>query len=66
MLSEPTSGVVVCLEPLAADDDGIVVIRAEEAEDLLKACQERFGQTLPIREWIAAGKPVEDYPGVRK
>lgn len=51
---------------ICADDDGIIVIRAEDAPDLLKACQDRFGQTVPIRQWIADGKPLEDYPGVKK
>lgn len=51
---------------VCADDDGIIVIRAEEAADLLRACQDRFGKTVPIRQWIADGKPLEDYPGVKK
>ena len=34
--------------------------------ELLKACQQRFGKTLPIRQWIADGKRLEDYPGVRQ
>jgi regulator of RNase E activity RraA len=50
---------------ICADDDGIVVIRPEEAEALLKACQDRFGHVQPIRKWIADGKPLEDYPGVK-
>lgn len=51
---------------IVADDDGIVVIRPHEAEPLLKACRERFGNTPNIREWIRSGRPIEDYPGVRE
>lgn len=51
---------------IVADDDGIVVIRPEEAADLLRQCQERFGETPSIRQWVRDGKRLEDYPAVKK
>jgi 4-hydroxy-4-methyl-2-oxoglutarate aldolase len=51
---------------IVADDDGIVVIRPWEAADLLKACQDRFGATPNLREWIRDGKPLDDYPAARQ
>jgi regulator of RNase E activity RraA len=51
---------------IVADDDGIVVIRPEEAADLLRQCQERFGDTPSIRQWVRDGKRLEDYPAVKK
>lgn len=51
---------------IVADDDGIVVIRPEEAASLLEAYRKRFGNTPNIRTWIRDGKPLEDYPGVKQ
>jgi regulator of RNase E activity RraA len=51
---------------IVGDDDGIVVIRPDEAADLLKQCQERFGNTPNIRQWVRDGKKLEDYPAVKK
>ena len=51
---------------IVADDDGILVIRPEMAEYLLRTYQERFGQSQNIRQWIRAGKPLIDLPGVRQ
>lgn len=49
-----------------ADDDGIVVIRPDEAAGMLAAVQERFGTTPNLRHWIRDGKALEDYPAARK
>ncbi len=49
---------------IVADDDGIVVIRPEDAADLLDACRARFGKTPDIRQWLRDGKPIIDYPRV--
>jgi 4-hydroxy-4-methyl-2-oxoglutarate aldolase len=51
---------------IVADDDGIVVIRPWEAEDLLKACQDRFGETPDIRKWVRDGKDLAEYPLAKK
>lgn len=51
---------------IVADDDGIVVIRPEEAEPVLRTYQERFGNTPNIRQWIRDGKSIMDYPRVRQ
>lgn len=51
---------------IVADDDGIVVIRPDEAAPLLEAYTKRFGSTPNIRTWIREGKPLEDYPGVKQ
>lgn len=51
---------------IVADDDGIVVIRPEEAASLLEAYKKRFGSTPSIRTWIRDGKPLADYPGVKQ
>ncbi len=49
---------------IVADDDGIVVIRPEDAASLLDACLKRFGGTPDIRQWLRDGKPIIDYPRV--
>jgi 4-hydroxy-4-methyl-2-oxoglutarate aldolase len=49
---------------IVADDDGIVVIRPNEAAETLRKCRERFGATPNIREWVREGKPMSEYPGV--
>jgi 4-hydroxy-4-methyl-2-oxoglutarate aldolase len=51
---------------IVADDDGIVVIRPWEAENLLRACQERFGHVPNLRQWIRDGKALSDYPHARQ
>lgn len=51
---------------IVADDDGIVVIRPEEAASLLETYKKRFGNTPNIRTWLRDGKPLEDYPGVKQ
>jgi 4-hydroxy-4-methyl-2-oxoglutarate aldolase len=51
---------------IVADDDGIVVIRPEDAAALLATYRERFGKAVNIRTWIRDGKPLEDYPGVKE
>lgn len=51
---------------IVGDDDGIVVIRPHEAEDLLIKCQEKFGGTPSIRQWIRDGKDLKEYPAVKK
>ena len=51
---------------IVGDDDGIVVIRPHEAEDLLRQCQERFGSTPSIRQWVRDGKDLKEYPAVKK
>lgn len=51
---------------IVADDDGIVVIRPDEAADLLKQCQERFGDVPSIRQWVRDGKDLKEYPAVKK
>ncbi len=51
---------------IVADDDGIVVIRPDEAAPLLEAYTKRFGSTPNIRTWIRDGKPLDDYPGVKQ
>lgn len=51
---------------IVADNDGIVVIRPWEAEALLKACQERFGEIPDIRQWIRDGKELREYPHARR
>lgn len=49
---------------IVADDDGIVVIRPEEAAALLDAWRKRFGHRPSIRQWLREGKAIDDYPGV--
>ncbi len=49
---------------IVADDDGIVVIRPEDAAALLEAVVNRFGNTPNIRQWVRDGKSIMDYPGV--
>ncbi len=49
---------------IVADDDGIVVIRPEDAADLLDACRKRFGEVPNIRQWVRDGKSALDYPRV--
>ena len=49
---------------IVGDDDGIVVIRPEEAAPLLEAWRQRFSNTPSIRQWVRDGKPLIDYPGV--
>ena len=51
---------------IVADDDGIVVIRPWEAEALLKACQDRFGDIPDIRQWVRDGKDLRDYPHAKQ
>ncbi len=51
---------------IVADDDGVVVIRPHEAEDLLGAVKERFGSHPDIRQWIRDGKELRDYPHARQ
>ena len=47
---------------IVADDDGIVVIRPEDAAELMAEVQERFGSTPSIRQWLRDGKAIEDHP----
>lgn len=47
---------------IVADDDGIAVIKPEEAEALLKELQDRYSGTPNIRQWIAEGKTLESHP----
>lgn len=49
---------------IVGDDDGIVVIRPEDAATLLEAVRTRFGQTPNIRQWLRDGKSIMDYPRV--
>lgn len=49
---------------IVADDDGIVVIRPEDAADLLDACRKRFGAIPNIRQWLRDGKSITEYPRV--
>lgn len=51
---------------IVADDDGIVVIRPDQAEEVLNIYRERFGNSPNIREWLRSGKPIMDYPRVRQ
>jgi regulator of RNase E activity RraA len=50
---------------IVADNDGIVVVRPEEAADLMKAVQDRFGSTPNIRQWVRDGKALKDYPAAK-
>lgn len=50
---------------IVADDDGIAVIRPDEAAGLLEAVRNRFGNTPNIRQWVRDGKSIQDYPGVK-
>lgn len=47
---------------IVADDDGIAVIKPEEAEALLKELQDRYSGTPNIRHWIAEGKTLKSHP----
>jgi len=47
---------------IVADDDGIAVIKPEEAEELLQKLYDRFRPTPSIRKWIADGNPLENHP----
>lgn len=61
----PVSCGGVTVEPgdlVVADDDGIAVIKPEEAAGLLQAVHDRFDRVYPIRRWLAEGKRLEDYP----
>lgn len=49
---------------IVADDDGILVVRPDDAASLLDAVETRFGQTQDIRQWLRDGKSIMDYPGV--
>ena len=51
---------------IVADDDGIAVIRPDEAAPLLQSVTARFGNTPNIREWLRAGKSIQEYPGVKE
>lgn len=51
---------------IVADDDGIAVIRPSEAEELLKQCQDRFGEVPDIRQWIRDGKQLREYPHAKR
>ncbi len=51
---------------ICADDDGVLVIRPWEVEELLRACQERFGHVPDIRQWIRDGKDLREYPNARQ
>ena len=49
---------------IVADDDGIVVIRPDDAAPLLEAWRKRYAHTPSIRQWLRDGKSIQDYPGV--
>lgn len=49
---------------IVADDDGIVVVRPEDAADLLNAVRERFKNSPNIRQWLREGKSIVDYPRI--
>jgi len=51
---------------IVGDDDGIVVIRPDEAEPLLEAWRQRYSKSPNIRQWVRDGKSIMDYPGVAK
>lgn len=51
---------------IVADDDGIVVIRPHEAEELLETCRQRFGGKPNIRTWLRDGNRAVDYPAVKQ
>lgn len=50
---------------IVADDDGIVVIRPQQAQEVLQRVRDRFGATPSIREWLRSGRSIMDYPNVR-
>lgn len=49
---------------IVGDDDGIVVIRPDEAAPLLDAWRQRFSKSPNIRQWVRDGKSILDYPRV--
>ncbi len=49
---------------IVADDDGIVVIRPEDAADVLERVRQRFANSPNIRQWLRDGKSILDYPRV--
>ena len=63
---------VVCagqlIEPgdvIVADDDGVAVVRRDEAHAVLKACQARAEREAAVRERYAAGELSLDVSGMR-
>jgi 4-hydroxy-4-methyl-2-oxoglutarate aldolase len=49
---------------IVGDDDGIVVIRPDEAAPLLEAWRQRFSKSPNIRQWVRDGKSILDYPRI--
>ncbi len=49
---------------VVADDDGIVVIRPEEAADVLERVRQRFANSPNIRQWLRDGNSILDYPRI--
>ncbi len=50
---------------IVGDDDGVVVMHAERAAEVLSTLQERFGegQSDSRRRWIQSGRRYGDFPG---
>lgn len=66
-VSVQCGGVVVRPGDLVVgDDDGVVVLRPEEAPGVLQTLQDRFGggQKESKRAWILSGRRYADYPGM--
>ena len=50
---------------IVADDDGVAVVRRDEAHAVLKACQARADREAAVRERYAAGELSLDVSGMR-